>query len=343
MRARGVTPGGLTERLSALRVTIDDLEVERGSASLAGYYEHARPSGIAVLRGSGEVGRGECVAWTSGEQAAFAAACGRLALPAEGTVGEVSALLAEELDDPYHRAAVEGATIDLSLRQASTNPFAIARLSPQPVSFCRSIGREDDPLAAIASVIERDPGARIKIDVPAEGWPVRTWGALAELGRVVVLDFKRESDLDQVRLAHAAIPDAWLEDPPAEAITLDPRGEWTDRVALDGYVLAAVDLDGPEIPPAAVNVKAPRVGGWLEALRCLDECRRRGLHAYMGGMFEVDVGRSQARILASLYTADAWNDLAPLPATSDAFSPSPWEPNDDFIGFAPRESPAAPG
>ena len=141
---------------------------------------------------------------------------------------------------------------------------------------------------------------------------MRTWEALAGLRRVVVLDFKRESDLDQVRLAHAAIPDAWLEDPPAEAITLDTRGAWTDRVALDGYVLAAVDLDRPEIPPAAVNVKAPRVGGWIEALRCLDECRRRGLHAYMGGMFEVDVGRSQARILASLYTADAWNDLAPL-------------------------------
>ncbi|HEU4463529.1 MAG TPA: hypothetical protein VFS53_00650 [Gemmatimonadota bacterium] len=337
-------PAELAERLSALPVTIDDLEVERASASLAGYYEDARPSGIAVLRGSGAVGHGECVAWTSGEQEAFAAACGRLVLPAYGTVGEVSALLAEELDDPYHRTAVEGATIDLSLRQATTNPFAIARLAPRPVSFCRSIGREGDPLTAIASVVERDPGARIKIDVPAEGWPVRTWESLAELQRVVVLDFKRESDLDQVRLAHAAIPDAWLEDPPADAITLDPRGEWTDRVALDGYVLAAVDLDAPEIPPAAVNVKAPRVGGWLEALRCLDVCRRRGLHAYMGGMFEVDVGRSQARIVASLYTADAWNDLAPLlPAASGAFSRSPWEPNDDFIGFAPWESPAVPG
>ena len=113
-----------------------------------------------------------------------------------------------------------------------------------------------------------------------------------------------QSDLDQVRLAHRAIPEAWLEDPPFQAITLDPRGDWLERVSLDGYVLAAVDLDDPEIPPAAVNIKAPRVGGWLEALRCLEECRRRALRAYVGGMLEVDVGRSQARVLASLFTAE---------------------------------------
>jgi hypothetical protein len=156
----------------------------------------------------------------------------------------------------------------------------------------------------------------------------------------VVLDFKREADLEQVRLAHAAIPEAWLEDPPAEAITIDRDGDWRGRVALDGYVLAAVDLDDPEIPPAAVNVKAPRVGGWIEALRCLEECGRRGWHAYIGGMFEVDVGRSQARVLASLYTADSWNDLAPISdASADPLSSSPLASSDRFTGFAPDPGP----
>ena len=140
-----------------------------------------------------------------------------------------------------------------------------------------------------------------------------------------------------MRLAHAAIPDAWLEDPPAEAVTLDPRGGRRDRVALDGYVLAAVDLDDPEIPPAAVNVKAPRVGGWMEALRCLEECRRRGLHAYVGGMFEVGPGRLQARVLASLFTADAWNDVAPISVgAADAARSSPLEQTDRYAGFAPE-------
>ena len=311
---------------------------------MANYYEDARPSGFAVLLGHGVTGMGECVAWTPAEQAEFAAACDRLALPSSSTLGELSALLSRDLDDPYHRAAVEGAAIDLALRQSGTNPFALAGAEGRPVTFCRSIGTARDPLAAVDAVLARDPGARIKIDVPAEGWAAPVWEGLAATRRIVVLDFKRGADLDQVRLAHAAIPDAWLEDPPVEAMTLDARGGWRERVALDGYVLAAVDLDDPEIPPAAVNVKAPRVGGWIEALRCLEECRHRGLHAYVGGMFEVGPGRHQARVLASLYTAEAWNDVAPLlPATSDAFSPSPWEPHVDFIGFAPRESPAAPG
>ncbi|HEY7470873.1 MAG TPA: hypothetical protein VIE68_00860 [Gemmatimonadota bacterium] len=330
MLSRALGPGALAERLASLAVRIDALAVERGSVPLAGYYDGApRPTGIALLSGAGESGRGECVAWTSAEQDAFAIACGRLELPAAGTIEGLSLVLAIELDDPYHRAAVEGAALDLALRQAGTNPFRVAGRRAAMVRFCRSTGRTPDPLAAIAPVLAEDPEARLKLDVPAEGWPAATWEALARTRRVVVLDFKRESDLDQVRLAHRAVPDAWLEDPPPGAITLDPRGGWLARVALDGYVLAAVDLDDPEIPPAAVNVKAPRVGGWLEALRCLETCHRRGWKAYMGGMFEVDVGRAQARVLASLFTAESWNDLAPLGTAAIR------EPDDQVVGFGP--------
>ncbi|HYO45953.1 MAG TPA: hypothetical protein VEY33_04610 [Gemmatimonadota bacterium] len=334
---RALRPGALADRLASLAVAIDGLAVELAAISVTGYYDGARrPTGIAVLSGAGEQGRGECVAWTPREQNAFAAACARLDVRTTATIGEVSLLLGEELDDPYHRAAVEGAAIDLALRQGDTNPFRLSGRAAEPVAFCWSIGHEADPLSAIGALLERNPDARIKIDVPASGWSAVTWEALARTRRIVVLDFKRESDLDQVRLAHASIPEAWLEDPPAQAVTLDQGGDWLGRVSLDGYVLAAVDLDDPEIPPAAVNVKAPRVGGWIEALRCLEECRHRELHAYVGGMFEVDVGRSQARVLASLYTAAAWNDLAPLAdASVHPLPSSPIDSSEDFIGFAP--------
>ena len=328
MLNRPLGPGALAERLASLRVEIDGLSVERGSAQVAGYYDGApRPIAIAILQRGEKVGRGECVAWTEPEQDAFVAACGRLDLAPDGTLEDLSFRLAEDLDDPYHRAAVEGAAIDLALRQADTNMFRLAERPAVPVRFCRSIGRSSDPLAAMAPVLAETPDPRFKLDVPPEGWSAATWQALAGTRRVVILDFKRESDLDQLRLAHRAIPEAWLEDPPSQAITLDPHGDWLERVSLDGYVLAAVDLDDPEIPPAAINVKAPRVGGWLEALRCLEECRRRDLRAYVGGMFEVDVGRSQARVLASLFTADAWNDLAPLVGTSHS------DPDDRQAGF----------
>jgi hypothetical protein len=53
-------------------------------------------------------------------------------------------------------------------------------------------------------------------------------------------------------------------------------------------------------------------------------------------MFEVDVGRSQARVLASLFTAEAWNDLAPLSgALADPLPSSPLASTADFTGFAP--------
>ena len=304
---------------------------------MTGYYGNApRPTGVAALAGGGHVGQGECVAWTPEEQTAFAAACDALALPASTTVGEVSELALEHLGDPYGRAALECAAIDLALRQAGENPFRLADRDPEPVAFCWSLGSDADPEPAIRRILRGDPEARLKVDVPARGWSRRTWELLARTGRVVVADFKRAGDLAQVRLAHAWLPDAWIEDPPVEASSLDPTGSWRARVALDGYVLAAVDLDEPEIPPAAVNVKAPRVGGWLEALRCLETCRRRGWQAYVGGMFEVEVGRAQARVLASLFTPRAWNDLAPLLHAADAPRPtSPLAVAEAYAGFAP--------
>ena len=305
---------------------------------VTGYYgDEPRPTGVAALSGGGHVGRGECVAWTPQEQAAFAADCEALALPDSATVGEISELALEHLADPYGRAAVEGAAIDLALRLAGENPFRLADRPPVPVAFCWSLGSLPDPEPAIREILREDPDARLKVDVPARGWSRRTWESLARTGRVVVADFKRAGDLEQVRLAHAWLPDAWIEDPPVEASSLDPTARWHDRVSLDGYVLAAVDLEEPAIRPAAVNVKAPRVGGWLEALRCLEACRRRGWEAYMGGMFEVGVGRAQARVLASLFTSRGWNDLAPVVRLPDALRPtSPLAVSGAFAGFAPE-------
>jgi hypothetical protein len=58
------------------------------------------------------------------------------------------------------------------------------------------------------------------------------------------------------------------------------------------------------------------MGGPLELLRGLDLALGRRssgapVTAYLGGMFEVGIGRSQARQLAALYCSTAPNDLAP--------------------------------
>lgn len=317
----GLTPGQLGERLAGLPVTIDEVTVERGSVEVPGYYDGAaRPTGIAVLRGRGLEGRGECVAWYADEQDAFAAAAPGLAAPGDTTVGALSRALAGAADDPYHRVAVEGAAIDLALRQAERSVFDLADRRPRSIRFCHSIGRDaitaaGGPVAAVEALLDALPGARVKLDVLPTGFADAAWQALAAAGRVVVVDFKREGDPAQVERAHAALPEAWIEDPSPQAIEAAARrggAAWTARASLDGYVSRAADLADPPLPPGAINVKAPRVGGWLEALRCLEVVRQRGWSAYFGGMFEVGVGRRQARVLAALYTGGAWNDLAPL-------------------------------
>lgn len=332
-------PGELCGRLAELPVEIDRVEAETGFVDLDGYYGgEPRPTATVTLRGGGLAGRGECVAWTPEDQAAFARSAPAAIRPGRTTVGGLEARLSAVAEDPYHRAALEGAAIDLGLAQAGTDPFRLAGRAPRPVSFCRSINRADDPVAAARAVLEADPGARLKIDCPEEGWDDAAWEGLAALDRVVVVDFKRSGPADRPIEAHRRIPAAWLEDPPREsaARVADPAaGAWGDRIAVDGYVRRAADLDRLPLPAAAVNVKAPRVGGWLEALRCLEACRMRGWKAYVGGMFEVGVGRAQAAVLASLHTADAWNDLAPL-AAAGASSPTPMEGT--WEGFAPPET-----
>jgi hypothetical protein len=66
----------------------------------------------------------------------------------------------------------------------------------------------------------------------------------------------------------------------------------------------------------SINLKAPRMGGPLCVLRSLERASRSPAQAYLGGMFEVDVGREQARQLAALYCPLAPNDLAPNRAVS---------------------------
>ncbi|MGH7588278.1 MAG: hypothetical protein ACRELU_06770 [Gemmatimonadota bacterium] len=329
-----VGPGDLARRLTELPVVIESHSVEIGAIPVDGYYDGAdRPTGVVALAGGAQQGRGENVDWSPDGQERFATVCRDLVsrvLPAGPTsLGAVAEALARSGAHPHHRAALEAAALDLALRQAGVDLFDLTGRPYRPIRTCRSIGREEvgrgGPLAPVEALLERHPDARIKIDCPPDGWDEGVWRRLAGSGRIVVVDFKREGVAEQVELAHRLLPDAWIEDPPADLVRRGDAGPrpWLRRVALDGYVTAASDLEAPPFPPAAVNVKAPRVGGPFEALAILEICRRSGWTAYFGGMFEVSVGRRQARVLASLFTAEAWNDLDPLTGPAPGHDPAP--------------------
>ena len=329
-------PGAFAERLAALPLLVESHRVTLGAASVLGYTEgEERPTGFVTLEAGGHAGAGECVAWTAQEQERFAEACPGLVPTGRTTIGALHASLAGA--HRYHAAAIEAAAIDLALRQAGSNPFLLAGRPARPVGCCRSLGsgsieRAGGPAEAVAAALAAEPEARIKIDAGTDPWPETAWRALARTRRVVVVDFKRHGRTADVAHAHACLPEAWIEDPPEEA--LDPAAPWRPRVALDGYVRKAADLSPPPVEPGAVNVKMARMGGPVEALHALEICARRGWSAYVGGMFEVGPGRLQSRVLASLFTADAWNDVAPIdPGARPASGPILLEA--DFQGFAP--------
>jgi hypothetical protein len=128
-----------------------------------------------------------------------------------------------------------------------------------------------------------------------------------------VLDFKSRGDIALAAALYGSSA-ALLEDPPA-GFDVPPLA--LPRISRDASVRDAQSVAALSARGEWVNLKAPRMGGPLEVLRGLERAlnarRSNGQAqpmAYLGGMFEVGVGRIQARQLAALYCAFGPNDLA---------------------------------
>ena len=280
--------------LAALPVGVDDVECRVGGVRVPSYPGGVRPTSEVRL---GD-GRGECVAWTAEAHEAFRARLAGVPRGPWARLGEWAEAMRARFTDPYERAALEAAAIDLALRQAGTNLFELAGGAPRPVRYVVSYGRLRDPMA------DAEPGVELKLDVDPS-WNDATYVALR---RVAVLDFKGTGSPADHERAHRAVPEALIEDALA--------GPWSaslsTRLSFDAPVTSARALDALPVRPAAVNLKPARMGGVLEALACAERCTRKGIAVYIGGMFEVGAGRRQLRALAALLCPDAPNDVAPL-------------------------------
>jgi L-alanine-DL-glutamate epimerase-like enolase superfamily enzyme len=264
------------------------------------------------VEGRGLKGSGECLAWTVAEQTRFVARSRELLTPGEYSLAELSNRLRHATADAYERAALELAGVDLALRQNETNIFHLAGSSPQPVTFVFSYAALPDPAWEIRVLRRARPGARVKLDVDP-GWADAVFVGLAgaEEGSVAVLDFKLRGDRRLIERAHSAVPTAIIEDPNMDALQAIPP-DLAARIAFDGPVTSADKIESLPFRPAAVNVKLGRLGGLFETLRAIDTCCKSAIGVYVGGQFEVGPGRRQAQVLASLFSPEAENDVAPL-------------------------------
>jgi L-alanine-DL-glutamate epimerase-like enolase superfamily enzyme len=344
-----VSHDALWGRLSALPVVIESYELERLSARLS--YGFERVTTRVRLVGGGTKGLGEDVSPFEDEADTLHVTRPALPLVGQWTLRSLCDRLAEldqwpvpprwEMARRWRNWAFESAALDLALNQAGRALHELVGREPRPLRFVNSLGLGDPPtFDPIRRRLELHPDLRFKLDA-TPAWTPELIGEVAATAAVEIVDFKGRYGLELGELAPllemyervvAAFPDALLEDAhdlPEVAELLAPEAH---RIAYDAPIQSVADIDGTPLTPRALNIKPCRVGDLRSLLDVYDACETRGLVTYGGGMGELDVGRGQIQLLASLFHPDGPNDVAPggynadTPAADLPSSPLPADP-----------------
>ncbi|WP_460772919.1 o-succinylbenzoate synthase [Microbacterium sp. GXF7504] len=223
---------------------------------------------------------------------------------------DVAATLRPFVGHRMAKAGLELAVLDAALRAQRRSLGEYLGAVHDRVPSGVSVGIQADPAALVRTVgAYLDEGyVRIKIKIKpgrdvAETAAVRdAFGAiplqvdansaytladadvLAELDRFDLLLIEQPLQEDDI-VDHAALA-AGLRTPVCldESIT-------SAKAAADALALGATSV---------INIKAGRVGGYLEAVRIHDLCRDAGVPVWCGGMLETGIGRAANAALAAL-------------------------------------------
>ena len=308
----------LRDSLAALRVRIDGYATERRELAVRSGF--TRVTTTVLMRGDDEAGEGEDVTYTPEDHEGFPA---DEMLAGTWTLGELSQRLDElslwtaeprmEASADYRRWAFESAALDLALRQAGRSLAEAVGRVHRPVRFVASTRSEIEPYLAL------NPDLEFKLDVEA-GWDRALMERLAATGRVRVLDLKAyyrgtsvdlAPDPELYRAAAEVFPDAVIEDPWLEDGCREALAGAEDRLSFDAPIHSWRDVEKLPLEPRWLNIKPSRFGTLARLLECIEECEERGIQVYGGGQFELGPGRRQIQRLASVFYADAPNDVAP--------------------------------
>ena len=296
----------LYDHVKDLALTIERVELEPNALPL----KHlTRRTTVVHLFGGGHEGVGEDVSYEEDLQLAFDLA----ALPdlsGEHTVDSFSALAAGQ--PGYRPWGLESAALDLALRQAGLSLAAAVEREPRPVRFVVS-------QSAVEELLELYPDIRFKLDA-SDKWTAEVVAELAATGAVDVVDLKGLYDGEWVDATPTAdlygrvaegFPNAWLEDPRLTDETRPVLEPHRDRITWDFPIHSVADVDALPFPPRCLNSKPSRFGSVRSLFDFYDACAERGIAIYGGGQFELGPGRGQIQHLASLFHAEAPNDVAP--------------------------------
>jgi O-succinylbenzoate synthase len=282
--------------------------------------EHQRDILLIRVSGSDCEGWGECVAmsrplysseYTDGAEDVIR----RHLLPRLFEAGDVAADQVGEILRPFHghpmaKAALEMAILDAELRSTGVSLAEHLGAVRTEVDCGVSVGIHEDPaelvevvdgylsegyrriklkiepghdVEAVRAVRERFPRILLQVDANT-AYTLADAQQLAKLDEFDLLLIEQPLAEDEVR-GHAEL--ARLLSTP---ICLD-ESITSSRSAEDAIAIGACRI---------VNIKAGRVGGYLEARRVHDVCEAQGVPVWCGGMLETGLGRAANVALAAL-------------------------------------------
>ena len=273
------------------------------------------------VKGPDADGWGECVAMTeplySSEYVDGAQAVIRdHLLPRLGSSSDVSAqgvaaALAAVKGHPMAKAAIEMAVLDaeLSARGESFGSYlgALAESVPSGVSV-GIMASIPELLDAVGGYLDQGY-LRIKLKIEP-GWDLEPVRAVRErFGPDLLLQVDANTAYAVRDARHLAQLDSFdlllIEQPlPEEDIAGHAllAGQIRTPVCLDESIVSAASAADAIARGACsiINVKAGRVGGYLEARRIHDVCAAHGVPVWCGGMLETGLGRAANLALAAL-------------------------------------------
>ena len=283
--------------------------------------ETAREAMIVRVESGGQQGWGECVAaadpmysseyldesWLTVRKYLGP----RLVVCPEVTATSVQSLWSDLKGHRMAKAALETAVLDAELKAEGRSLASFLGGVADEVTVGVAVGimsTIDELLDAVAGYV--DAGyRRVKLKVQP-GWDVAPVRATRErFGADLMLQVDgngayRREDID--RLARLDEFSLLFIEQPLDEDDFEGHVQLARRIAtpvcLDESIvsaqaaLSAVSLGACSV----VNIKAGRVGGYLEARAIHDLCRARGVPVWCGGMLETGLGRAANLALASL-------------------------------------------
>lgn len=352
------------DRIADLPLSISDSSLSRRERETSSGFE--RVTTVITLHGDGEIGIGEDVTYDAIDHDRFRERSAPLAVTGDYTLATFSStvenlsLFGDEgperpISHSFRQWGLESAALDLALRQADTNLGRILDRTYEPVRFVASTRLGDPPtMNRIEEILAANPACEFKLD-PTADWSAELMTEIAALEKVKILDCKAQYDPDETEVAGVhdpafyrrlltAFDDPYIEDPPASDAVWDVIGDQTGRISWDYPIRSVEDVRSLPHRPGAINIKPSRFGAIESLFETIEYCLEHGIPMYGGGQFELDVGRDQVQVLASLFYPDGPNDVAPAeyntPTVEGDLVPSPLSPSEAVHGYRRFQSSA---